>query len=383
MALLRLPDDTPICLIAPTSASWSHGKLTVLDQGFPAVAVQGTWGDPRPSDHSSPLLYPVLLQADGLYVDPAWRIFALAHSLQDRDKLGELSFFLRRLDQKETALDISCPSLSGHQSVFTHVLKACSDTRERAGWTDEDLQKGQTLLTNWVQKTPLLTLQRLEEKSGTLLDLAMRYQLWSLAEALWQKGIRWSEAALEAGEPLASLVEGTTGLRSTISSFLGYWARWDESERVQASKDWLQTWQQRWVEEGGQLPSVAKNSSRAERLVKNGMPNGATMRDTPVSLWAATMVEVAGPKAQDMGRAPAHVKELFYQWVTFWAFQGVELESLEIPRPSGLASATLSFGDYWSDKGTDWRDAALALARQVRLDATLQSGTDSLRKPRI
>ncbi len=383
MTLLRLPEKTPVCLTTPTSATWSKGTLTVADEGFPAVSVQGTWGAPHASEHSSPLLYPVLLQPDGLYVDTAWRIFAQAHSLQDRDKPAELSFFLRQLSEKKTTLDVSCPCLSGHQSVFTHVLKACSEKRERSGWTDEELENGQTLLVKWIGKTPLKTLQRLEEKSGTLLDLAMRYQLWPLSEALWNKGVRWSQTTLESGEPLASLVEGSTGLRSTISSFLGYWARWEENDRVQASKDWLTTWQQRWVEEGGQLPTVATNSLRAERLVKNGMPNGATMRDTPLSLWAATMVEMSGPKAQEMGRAPAHVKALFHQWVTFWTLQGGDLETLEIPRPAGLQSATLSFRDYWADKGTDWRDTALALARQVRFQSSMHEGTEGARKPRI
>lgn len=393
MPLLRLPTDTEVELTRPTKATLVNGRLNVKNLTFPTVGVMGHWGNPTVTDHATPLLYPALFKDGDMFVDPDWRIFAQLHN-ESAERQND--WLLRKVDTHHELLGVVCPVIEGHKSVVAQALKSIRAQREKVGQDDDGARKAEVAIGKWVRKSPLEHLDTLAEEGSTLLDLAMRYQAWPVAEALWQRGVRSNPQALEVGEPLAQLVVASSLLRTSSSSnFLGTWSRDNPQERSDASVEFLQTWQQRWRDQRVPLPSNPTNTYRHEVAVSRGFQPDAVVKDTPVSLWAAYMVEMVGATAPKMETSPEHTRALFQQWVRFWSEEGVNLKQVAIPAWLERRACTTrvdlkqvdieweSFSDRWSIRGTDWRDAALALNRQILLDASLEPGLSNATKPRM
>ena len=370
LALKQLPPDTPLLLEAPARARWKNGKIEVENALFPQVSVEGTWN----KVNSPSYRYPVLVTDEGLFVNPIWRIFAQAFAeghLPMSSEKGErpLGFFLAAISNKRTTFSTHCPCLDGHKSVASLTMQACSFALRDYG--QEEFERTQEKLADWVRKTSLMELEAMEEPQATLLDVAMQYQLWEVAEALWNKGIRWSAHGLKTGQPLADLVVGSNALRSTISSFLGYWANDTIEQRTLACQEWLQEWQARWASQGHPLPEDAAISWRVEKWKKNGYSISEEKKDTPLSLWASELTVVNGSKVVSYDQTSEHMKAVFHQWVRFWTEQGADLEKLTLFK-AVQNEPPIPFQDYWSS--TNWAELAISMSREIRLENVLSAG---------
>ena len=378
LTLKQLPADTPLLLAAPAQARWKNGKMEVEKALFPQVSVEGNWNQL----HSQSYRYPVLVTDEGLFVNPRWHIFAQALSeghFPISSAKGErpLQFFLAAVANKKTTFSTHCPCLDGHQSVASLTMEACSLAVQGHG--QEEVERAQEKLGDWVKKTSLEELESLEEPQHTLLDVAMKHQLWEVAEALWKKGIRWSAHGLRTGQPLADVVVGSNALRSTISSFLGYWANDTIEQRALTCQEWLQEWQARWSSQGHPLPEEPAISWRVEKWKRNGHSVSEEKRDTPLSLWASELTVVNGSKVASYDQTPEHMKAVFDQWVRFWTEQGADLENLKVFK--AMEEQPIPFRNYWSN--TNWAELAISKSREIRLESVLSAGAGAGGKLRM
>ena len=403
MPVALLPSTTPLVASGRFEARFENGRLYLQDGEYPFVWVEGQHV-PGTTRHQAETPFPVVISPEGLYSDPQWAVFEgllnpIAQSRPNRElapaiqagqmdpqflflfqsdsfkRREKLSDIERPIKNDPSLLGTRCAALVGHETLAGHVMAL-------SHFEFPDSPPLQVHILKWVNASSPEVLTQIMDRGHSLLDLAMRYHHWDVAEALWKKGVRWSESSKAKGLPLAALVGGSVQLRET-TNFLNQDWRLGEAERAERYEGWLERWLNRWNQAETPLPEGNPCRNQAEKFVKNGMADGAVVAHSPPAFWALHMVPTAGIQSIPLEKAkPAEVR-LFERWVRFWTGQGVNLNHIAIQR---LDPEPVAFMDFFkTPEAQSWARRALTLNLQERLEEAWPEPDDRQRpkKPRF
>jgi hypothetical protein len=347
MSLVELPASVTLHSEKPVALSISKGQAVVKGPlQFPEFYL-------KTNDLPETLLlaaadtpcgrWPAVISNGVLSTDPAWGVFGWFFEYPDDGpglKVVE-SIASGKVDWK-----LSCPVNIGHESVIGLLMASygkhsCADP----GCTDYNPTHvmRQHPIEKILSRAARGDLVEFEDRGSTLLDLAITYQLWPLADWLWNKGVRWSENALATGQPLEGLIIATRALQGSLAT--GFLDDFKVPEAGGKRIEWVSKWLKRWEETGAPASHVPSLTWRSRRAEKHGWQGGIGVRDTPASMWACMFIDVAGPRVLEFSRAQEHAKGLIACWAQFWARQGVDMEIQPIQKNN--ETSIMGIREFW------------------------------------
>lgn len=345
MSRIKLPPQTQLMSSGPVALDVANGAaFFAKTPQFPNFFI--VLSEPLGSLYEGTKL-PAVITPSGLETDPAWDIFHHFFTEDDYRSRGPDDRVVSLIKEKKTKWSCTCPVIEGHKSVIGQLIRQYGELSAAVPFKEtydvNQLMRG-TSIASLLRHEKAQTLIDFRDGELTLLDLATRHQQWHLADFLWDKGVRWSEADIQKGEPLGALILGSKTLqRSSGAAFL---SELKKDGAAPSAIEWLGLWLDRWKATGAPLPTQGHLDWRARVATLGNHPSGHDIRDTPASLWAQTCIEPVGPHIKNIKHATQTERDLISAWSGFWATNGVDLFSLPIPKNDGSHYAGIQ--ESWS-----------------------------------
>lgn len=351
MALIRLPEDTPVLTQRPAALRWQQGELVLSPTACGALAETRISGQTYPGLHvhcsSLPgpvvdrlaglghLHYPVLLREDGIWIDPDWAIFTQFVPIDDTPSRGLDPAWARALRDGRLDWQLRCPVLPHHDTLAGHLLRhAQVASRLLPGWevrtatTTPGLGALGEALAN--ANGDLLT--AFLDRQHTLLDLACQYHAWELAEHLWMRGVRWGPQSRNDAAPARALLE-VWAKPATVGG-------WPETRQARAKRD---AWLDRWLTRMGALP-LKQAQWRPKKVLPVELGRSGSTLEPLFTAWLRKTLRLG---AKDPGMLTAADTPALARWLAAWSAAGMEVaDLLAQPQQYGLRA---QFIQEWGD----------------------------------
>lgn len=386
MARILLPAHIQISACGGVNMLARNGELVLAQEPqYPAFFIgqnevndwlksQGNKAIPSPG-----LMLPFALEGGNLVTDSEWGHFA-AFWLDE----GSASRVIHDMTKGRVDWKMQCPSIKHHGTMIGLAmrhqgLQCGSDPGQRAPAFMPPLEKLSDF--KFLLREPRQELMDFRDRGMSLLDLACQHRQWRLAEALWQKGVRWTDQALGDGTIITSLITCSHELTDHISS-----ARLDiDTKQGRDRVAWVRTWLDRYEDEGGPAHIDACIPWRMRTMVANGTRPDEDFLDTPASLWIALFCKV-NPGAQGLPYPGSrdHADQICQAWAAFWARNGIDIEQTEVPLGMGKGGKSqCGFSQFWDNEaGRQWATQLRATWQHALLDDGTASARTNADRPR-
>lgn len=291
--------------------------------------------------HRPPDKIPFVLVDGKIETDTSWWHFG---ELEDSVSCSfYLEQFLKKLVAQEIDWETSIPAHQGEVSYLAKLMMLW-------GWRIEEMEyfirrRGRNStycyeidelffkydLTQILNDVPSEKLEKhLVFGHRTLLDLACHYQLWTFADWLWKKGVRWSKDYIKKGQLLKVLIEGCFSLEmeSNIHSFqqkdydIDEEIKMPNNQQAQRNHVWLKTWLDRYLSLKDYPQKLKVNfrylyhcSHWNMHQIKNPKP----FLDKAVNYWV-----------HEFFRNKKENQILEDVWLDFWFQQNIDFKSIKV-----------------------------------------------------